>query len=102
MVEGGHYLKKAILFLLFTRKQCLPGVQCADFDIYTCKLSYSSVRQKRPRFYPMPCPRILLLNDQKLTLDPIYMILSRATSTRAPGFQWREDSSGELGCTVFP
>ncbi len=29
-------------------------------------------------------------------------ILLRATSTRAPGFQWCEDSSGGLGCVVFP
>ncbi len=29
-------------------------------------------------------------------------ILSRATSTRVPGFQWCEDSSGGLGCVVFP
>ncbi len=28
------------------------------------------------------------------------IILTRATSTRAPGFQWREDSSEGLGCVV--
>ncbi len=34
-------------------------------------------------------------------ISPWYILL-RATSTRAPGFRWREDISGGHGCVVLP